>query len=231
MVLPVVWPDWEGEGHLMTRPTKALRKLSRERPADDDLFRLLEKVTKQDFPDASVAMLGMALLDHGLRDLLIHSLPNLTNVDHIGAMFDTEGAPMGSVAAKIRLAHALGLLTDAEAEDLHTLRDIRNTFGHAAREVTFDTPEVATAIDALHAWKTDGPIDPADEMTRKEMFAGVIYMFRFKLAISEVDWAKVRDEAMAFFKRLREALDDFGEIIEVKDAKQFELDPPGQKNQ
>lgn len=226
MALPVVWSVGEGEGHLMAKPTKALRKLSRERPADDDLFRLLEKVTKADFPDASVAMLGMALLDHGLRDLLLHSLPNLKSPDHISAMFDTEGAPMGSVAAKIRLSHALGLLTDDEAEDLHTLRDIRNTFGHAAREVTFDTPEIATAIDALRAWKADTPIDPADEMTRKEMFAGVIYMFRFKLAISEVDWTKVRDEAMAFFKRLREALDDFGEITEVKDPKRFELNPP-----
>lgn len=207
----------------MAKPTKALRKLSRERPADEDLFRLLETVTKADFPDASVAMLGIALLDHGLRDLLLHSLPNLKNPDHVTAMFDSEGAPMGSVAAKIRLAHALGLLTDDEAEDLHTLRDIRNTFGHAAKEVTFDTPEVAGAIDALHAWKTDTPFHADGEMTRKEMFAGVVYMFRFKLAISEVDWAKVRDEAMTFFKRLRQALDDFGEIIQAKAPDRFDL--------
>lgn len=198
---------------MTTSNRKKLNDFIRQPPKPDELFPLLSTLTDERQADVSVVMLGLALLDHGLRDLLIHALPNLKKPKNIADLFDREGAPMGDVAAKIRLANALGLLTDDEADDFHMLRTIRNAFGHAAATLTFDTPEIAKAIDSLNAWKAESPSDPADEdMSRRDKFAGLIYLFMLKLAMSQVDWKAVAQVVGDFFNKIRTGLDN-GKVI------------------
>ena len=58
-------------------------------------------------------------------------------------------APLGTFSARIKAAHCLGLITDAERDDLETLRKIRNEFAHSHR-VDFETRKVVDLCRNLH---------------------------------------------------------------------------------
>ena len=58
-------------------------------------------------------------------------------------------AQIGTFSARIKTAHCLGLISDAERDDLDTLRKIRNEFAHSHR-VDFDAQKVIDLCSNLN---------------------------------------------------------------------------------
>jgi hypothetical protein len=57
--------------------------------------------------------------------------------------------PMGTFATKIRIANAIGLISDATRSNLDIIRQIRNAFAHAMIPISFETQQVAEACQLL----------------------------------------------------------------------------------
>jgi DNA-binding MltR family transcriptional regulator len=79
------------------------------------------------------AIVAVAFLEDVLSDAISTRFRPLTE----GArklVFETGGAPLSSLSAKIHIAYALGLISSAAREDLLKLKAVRNLFAHE-REV------------------------------------------------------------------------------------------------
>src|SRR5262245_34226785 len=61
----------------------------------------------------------------------------LRDVKPADALLQGFNAPLGTFASRIKLAYAMGLLTDAQFKGLELARKIRNEFAHTWDECTF----------------------------------------------------------------------------------------------
>lgn len=58
------------------------------------------------------------------------------------------GAPLGSFAARTKMAYSLGLISKREADECDRLRKIRNEFAHRV-QCSFDNPKIAKLCEPL----------------------------------------------------------------------------------
>jgi hypothetical protein len=71
-------------------------------------------------------------------------------------------APMGTFDRKVRVAHAIGMITDETRSTLDVIRSVRNAFAHSLIPISFSTPEVADACSLL---KVPEPLPPISSPT------------------------------------------------------------------
>jgi hypothetical protein len=93
---------------------------------------------------AGTAMVGVAIIDNGLRGALLKKMPGLSRKmkDRI---FDGYG-PLSSLSAKSDLAFALGLIDAATYEKVSVLKKVRNRFAHSRKLLTFESEEIASLL-------------------------------------------------------------------------------------
>jgi len=97
----------------------------------------------QEESDRAAAVLGPAMLDELLKDLL-----NATFVSHdVGKKLTGNMMPIGTLSARITLAQAIGLISELEARDLHRMRNIRKKFAHQLHGLSFDTQSIRDSCD------------------------------------------------------------------------------------
>jgi len=89
------------------------------------------------------ALVAAALLDLNLEDLLRAYLVD----DHAEVEY-LLGTGLQSYGARIRVAYALGLVTEDESNDLRVIQSVRNYFAHNLH-VTFEAPEVKEQLKRL----------------------------------------------------------------------------------
>lgn len=97
--------------------------------------------------DLSVAIIATAILEARLEKLLVRKF-KIKKPDLVGQIFLNRG-PLMDFHSKILIAHAFGIITSNLAEELHSIKSIRNTFAHAKFPVTFDHELIGREIDAL----------------------------------------------------------------------------------
>ena len=66
----------------------------------------------------------------------------------IGQIFLNRG-PLSDFHSKILVANAFGIITNPAAEDMHSLKTIRNTFAHAKVPISFDHELVEREVNSL----------------------------------------------------------------------------------
>lgn len=110
----------------------------------DDLFLELRHES-----DAGLAIISTSYIDSQLEHAWRRNMPSLTGKSD-ELLFDNDG-PLSTMSAKIRLAHALGWLTDTDAADLHLMRRIRNRFAHDPQKRTFDDSEIKAWVNSMVA--------------------------------------------------------------------------------
>jgi len=98
--------------------------------------------------DRSVAILLTNYLDECLRVALWGILPNRDDNTPKDRLFSDFGV-LGTLSAKISMAHAMMLFGDVTYKNLETIRKIRNVFAHSAHPLTFRTPEIRAACKSL----------------------------------------------------------------------------------
>lgn len=96
--------------------------------------------------DRATAILGAALLDEKLRQLLEAFL--VDDKEQVELLIDTE-RPLGSFGARIRVAYCLGLFDKNCFDILLIVKAIRNDFAHQLHGLSFETTTIAKECDKL----------------------------------------------------------------------------------
>ena len=97
----------------------------------------------QEESDRAAAVLGPAMLDELLKELL-----DATFVSReVGTKLTGKMGPISTFSARIALAHAIGLISEPEAKDLHRMRDIRNKFAHRLHGLSFNTQTIRDSCE------------------------------------------------------------------------------------
>jgi DNA-binding MltR family transcriptional regulator len=123
----------------------ALRKLSRKLPASPEIEKIMESL--KDDTDLSIAIIASAIVEASLEKLLIQKF-ECKDSSLIGQIFLNKG-PLTDFHSKIIIANAFGILTSPLANELHSIKSIRNAFAHSTSALSFDNELIKTEIDSL----------------------------------------------------------------------------------
>jgi hypothetical protein len=109
---------------------------------------ILANTHAQPIPDATFALVTSTALEHALE--LAVSTHFVLDDDECQTMFDdSSSGPLGTFAAKIRMAYALGVYPKPIKDELDLIRHIRNAFAHSSERIQFTSPEITEACAAL----------------------------------------------------------------------------------
>jgi DNA-binding MltR family transcriptional regulator len=89
--------------------------------------------------DRAAVIVAAAVLDDALRDLLRSSM--VEEALQASDIF-SPSQPLGSLSARVKLAHLLGLIDESEKRRLTLIARVRNDFAHLASDLSFATPSV-----------------------------------------------------------------------------------------
>lgn len=120
----------------------SLHDLSRRLPSPADL-RATFGALSQD-TDRSVAIVASSVAENAL-ERVVRARMTVTRRALADSLFGLRG-PLSDFNGKIQVAEAFGFIAPALAADLQLIRRIRNAFAHAATDISFVTPEVASAM-------------------------------------------------------------------------------------
>ena len=100
--------------------------------------------------DRAFAILGAALLDECLRELIAGFL-----IDDSGEVDEVLGVerPLGSFSSRVRASYCMGLISELAYHDLKVVNKIRNRFAHDLHGLSFDSQQIADMCGALRVAK------------------------------------------------------------------------------
>ena len=129
-----------------TKP-KSLKERLKEVPSDMEIrMRIMASLGSSDY---ETAMLCGSLLDAMLRHAILASFAPIgkTHVDNLFS--DANNSPLSTYAAKIKIAHALGIISSDTKTQIEHLKSIRNSFAHISESVSFSEPSVIIECDKI----------------------------------------------------------------------------------
>ncbi len=112
------------------------------RKRSDMLYKIKEELSKES--DRGCALVASAYLENELTELLSCFFVELDRKRE-KAVWDFTG-PVGTFSSKIKLAFALGLISDELEKSLDNVRDIRNKFAHLQEPLTFDSDQIKSRV-------------------------------------------------------------------------------------
>ena len=132
---------------MASSPRKSkLRDLSRQPQSAEETTALTETFFAGTTP-LVVTILGKALIEHELEQQLRKKFKRKD--DSTGTRLTDDGAPLGTLSAKLTAGYAFGLYDEISLRNLNLIREIRNVFAHSKRLITFDEPSIAHAIRCI----------------------------------------------------------------------------------
>lgn len=120
------------------------RKLNGDRDGFSGFNALNERLARLD--ERGLVLSLSAFAEDSLGELLRTFLRQNSAANQL---LDGFNAPLGTLSARIKAAHALGLLTDDQFSDLENLRKIRNEFSHTWEEVSLEKQHIRDRIHKL----------------------------------------------------------------------------------
>jgi hypothetical protein len=111
---------------------------------DGEMNRFLDEFQTES--DRAAAVLGAALLDDLMSELLSRSLLN----SEIAKKLLGINQSLGAFGARITAARAMGLISNDEHKDLDRVREIRNKFAHRLHGLDFETQQIRDMCGHFH---------------------------------------------------------------------------------
>jgi hypothetical protein len=103
--------------------------------------------------DRGAALVGAALIDTRLKAVLRSHFLNSKVVEEL---IEGGSAPLGTFSSRIKLAYALGIITELEFGECEIIRRIRNDFAHGVHGLTFQDQKLSDLCNNLKANTPDG---------------------------------------------------------------------------
>jgi len=98
--------------------------------------------------DRGAALVGAALIDHKLTDILRAFMVEGKTTE---ALLEGGTAPLGTFASRIKTTFALGLIDDHELAECDLIRKIRNEFAHRVHGTTFIDNKIKSLCNQLQS--------------------------------------------------------------------------------
>jgi hypothetical protein len=151
--------------------------------------------------DRGCALMAAAYLDEQLKNLISKRLVSNKKVQE--KIFDARG-PLGTFSSRIDFAYLLGLIGPRAQRDLHLIRNIRNSFGHTSRPLTFEEPSIANRCKELYYDAFSDLLAPRKKFIRVVLgVLGVIHACEMhSLHIKQAKDAKTAIKESAAFRKL-----------------------------
>lgn len=175
-----------------TAAQTALKKHGRrsifEAPPADHVKRTLGE------SDRGVLVLMGSLIEDGLewrlREVLVGA-----NDSQKDTLFEFTG-PLGTFSSKIVFAHALGLISAPVRDIIDVMRHMRNGAAHIQQDISFETEEIASAVQAIMGENTNAIIQKGGGKAARDSFvlAGIM-MFQV-VTTSKLDPGDPHDAAL-----------------------------------
>ena len=100
-------------------------------------------------------LVGVARVDAALEHLL-QAVMATVDAKRDGLFLPER--PLGSLGAKVALAHRLGLIDDSVERALSVLRKLRNAFAHSAESASLNDDSHRMRLDAVYAEARSNPL-------------------------------------------------------------------------
>ncbi len=123
----------------------ALRKLTRKFPTELEIEHIIKGLAQES--DLSAVIIGTALVEGLLEALLIHKFHVQSSILN-GQLFTNRG-PLSDFNGKILISLAIGVIDEVFADELHSLRTIRNAFSHSKIPLTFDNAVIKKELSKI----------------------------------------------------------------------------------
>ena len=123
----------------------ALRKLSRKFPLPPEIDKIMDSLRQG--TDLAVAITATSIVEAHLERLLTTKFI-WRKKELAGQIFLNRG-PLSDFHSKILVAEAFGHVTPNMAQELHSLKAIRNVFAHAKVPITFEHELIAREVASL----------------------------------------------------------------------------------
>jgi hypothetical protein len=147
-------------------------------PDFDSLNRFIHLLSKHD--ERGLALSLAAFAEDTLGRLLLIYLVDCKQSKDLVEGFN---APLGTLAARMKAAYSIGLLTKEQYEDLEIARKVRNLFAHDWEGVSLDRPDIKAMIGQLHGYTFDGaPISGGARQRLQHSVATVLMELRVQIA-------------------------------------------------
>jgi hypothetical protein len=108
--------------------------------------------------DRGCILVSVSYLDHLLTQTLLAAMLDDEDARHLVEHMD--------FARRIKLAQAMGLIPNAVRDDLHQLKQIRNTAAHDWTDLRFSEPAILRRLEQLHHDPVRGPSEPRRRFMR-----------------------------------------------------------------
>lgn len=154
--------------------------------------------------DRSTIILMGSVLDDILGELLKHRFqPNLS-AESLSSMFEFNGI-LGTFSSRIDISVAIGLMPKELHWKLNTIRIMRNTAAHSIASITFDTPEIRSAVVTLADSKYHRIIETWDCTAIKQL---LVVMTCHLIAVASDIKAATGDQERTFIQAVSRAMDE-----------------------
>lgn len=105
--------------------------------SDEDFEKFSQSLLNES--DRGLALIASSALDFDLGQLLRKTV---VNNEKIAANIFNQSRPISSFSSRIDLSYLLGIISIEEHCELHTIRKIRNEFGHTYFDISFSTQQI-----------------------------------------------------------------------------------------
>jgi DNA-binding MltR family transcriptional regulator len=151
-------------------------------PETEELRKSIARFTKQG--DRGTALVAAAWLDDALEVRIRAAFRS--DKGTADDVFRPDG-PLGSFAARIKIAYLLDLIEPLARRDLDLVRRIRNDFAHARSDLYFKTPRIKDRCKQLHGTKA-AQLGGLTARTPKQMFIVAAYfLVEYLLSLAKME--------------------------------------------
>lgn len=137
----------------------ALRKLSREAPSAEELAAIRKETEKLD--DRAAAIIESSLVERALELVIRSALPPMDNAAW-AELVERDDGPLSRFSHKIKLGYAMKLFEQSVRDDLSRIKNIRNTFAHAPKNIRFTHERISTVCKSFELVDDLEPARPED---------------------------------------------------------------------
>jgi hypothetical protein len=108
-------------------------------------------------------------------------------------LFDPEkGGPLGSFAAKIRVAYAMGLFGPQTRDELDCIKAVRNAFAHGTLSLDFKTPQIMKICNHFSLYEKSTIVEGLWGNTAKDRYISTVAFVSSRLGANIIAKHKPR---------------------------------------
>lgn len=124
-----------------------IRDVSKEKPTKEDGEKLRKAFASVSTEPLMVAILGAAMIEHDLEELLRPRFPrkDQSTWDRL----TSDGGPLGTLANKINTGYAFSIYDETTRCALLTISHVRNAFAHSKKLISFDHELIRNELRSL----------------------------------------------------------------------------------